>query len=127
MVHAAIYDAVEAIDGRFKPYYVVIPGASGSPASSTASPRRPESRTRAYTTYLANNGLADNDPGVLVGQEAAAGIIAPRANDGSYPANPEVFTGGTGPGEWRPTLGTLTPMLIPWLATVTPFTLREPT
>lgn len=36
MVHAAIYDAVEAIDGRFKPYYVVIPGASGSPAAATA-------------------------------------------------------------------------------------------
>lgn len=30
MVHAAIYDAVEAFDQRFEPYHVVIPGASGS-------------------------------------------------------------------------------------------------
>src|SRR5882762_9228962 len=37
MVHAAIYDAVEAIDGRFEPYFVSIPGASGSPAAATAS------------------------------------------------------------------------------------------
>src|ERR1044072_450452 len=36
MVHAAIYDAVEAIDGRFEPYAVEIPWASGSPAAATA-------------------------------------------------------------------------------------------
>jgi hypothetical protein len=135
-VHAAIYDAVEAIDGRFKPYYVVIPRASGSPAAATAKaahdvlvdrfPAQAAALDTAYHTYLANNGLAEDDPGVLVGQKAAAGIIALRANDGSFPANPEVFTGGTGPGEWRPTPGTMTPMLIPWLATVTPFTLKDP-
>jgi hypothetical protein len=136
MVHAAIYDAVEAIDGRFKPYYVVIPGASGSPASATAKaahdvlvnrfPAQAAALDATYSTYLASNGLADDDPGVLVGQVAAAGIIALRANDGSYPPNPEVFIGGTDPGEWRPTPGTMTPMLVPWFATVTPFTLREP-
>src|SRR6267378_504106 len=32
-VQIAVYDAVEAIDGRFKPYHVHIPGASGSPAA----------------------------------------------------------------------------------------------
>lgn len=136
VVHAAIYDAVEAIDGRFKPYYVVIPGASGSPAAATAKaahdvlvnrfPAQAPALDTVYHTYLANNGLAETDPGVLVGLEAAAGIIALRANDGSFPANPEVFTGGTDPGEWRPTPGTMTPMLVPWLATVTPFTLKEP-
>jgi hypothetical protein len=30
MVQAAVYDAVESIDGRFQPYHVRVPGASGS-------------------------------------------------------------------------------------------------
>src|ERR1700682_6446175 len=34
MVQAAVYDAVEAITGRFRPYHVHIPGASGSPAAA---------------------------------------------------------------------------------------------
>ena len=37
MVQAAVYDAVEAIDRRFKPYHVKIPGASGSPDAARKS------------------------------------------------------------------------------------------
>jgi len=36
MVQAAVYDAVQAIDKRFQPYYVDIPGASGSPTAAAA-------------------------------------------------------------------------------------------
>src|ERR1700730_13773823 len=36
MVQAAVYDAVEAITGRFRPYHVHIPGASGSTAAAVA-------------------------------------------------------------------------------------------
>jgi hypothetical protein len=32
ILHAAIYDAVEAIHGKYRPYHVVIPGARRSPA-----------------------------------------------------------------------------------------------
>ncbi len=35
-VQVAVYDAVEAIDGRFKPYHVHIPGAFGSLAAAVA-------------------------------------------------------------------------------------------
>ena len=56
----------------------------------------------AYANYLINNGTCRvNDPGIVVGQQAAMNIIRPRANDGAFPANPEIFTGGTEPGEWR--------------------------
>ena len=143
MVQAAVYDAVIAIDRRFKPYATEIPGASGSPAAAAARaahdvlvnrfPSQTASLDTTYQNYLANNGLAPNDPGVVVGQTAAAGIIALRANDGSYPPNPPPFTGGTDPGVWRPTPSYLpgppaseAPMLIPWFATVTPFTLECP-
>src|SRR5687767_9905506 len=35
-VHAAIYDAVQAIEKDYQPYYVDMPGASGSTAAATA-------------------------------------------------------------------------------------------
>src|SRR3979490_3225104 len=36
MVQAAVYDAVVAITGRFRPYHVHIPGASGSADAAVA-------------------------------------------------------------------------------------------
>jgi hypothetical protein len=77
-----------------------------------------------YQDYLASHGLAENDPGVFVGQEAAAGIIALRALDGSFPIPPPVDTGGTGAGEWRPTLPAFASFAAPWLDTVAPFTMK---
>ena len=142
-VQVAVYDAVEAIDGRFKPYHVHIPGAFGSPAAAVAKaahdvlvnrfPLQTMFLDATYHNYLAINGLAEDDPGVAVGKQAAAGIIALRANDGSFPPNQLPFTGGTGVGVWRPTPSYLpgpppafSPALAPWLATVTPFTLKSP-
>ena len=137
MVQAAVYDAVVAIEGGFKPYAVRIPGAHGSTAAAVAKATRdvlvnrfPSATTvasvdAAYHSYLSAHGIAEDDPGVAVGQQAAAGIIARRANDGSFPANPPPFTGGTQPGEWRPTPPAFAPMLAPWLGSVTPFTLKS--
>lgn len=137
MVHAAIHDAVQAYDGRFEPYAVDIAGASGSPVAAVAKaahdvlvalfPAKTESLGTNYDAYLANHGLPQNDPGVSVGQLAAAAIIALRANDGSWPANPPIFMGGTKPGEWRPTPPAFASMAVPWLGAVTPFTLKDST
>jgi hypothetical protein len=147
MVHAAIYDAVQAIEGRFKPYHVKIPKATGSPAAATAKaghdvlvslfPAQTALVDQRYHDYLALHGLAETDPGVAVGAKAAAGILALRSNDGRFPMPPPPpFIGGTAPGVWRPTesfIGTppgpppsFAPMAIPWLGTVKPFTLKRP-
>jgi hypothetical protein len=81
----------------------------------------------AYHNYLAAHGLSETDPGVAVGAQAAAGIIALRACDGSFPIiPPPPFVGGTAIGMWRPTPPAFAPMLAPWLANVTPFTLTRP-
>lgn len=144
MVQAAVYDAVQAIDKRFKPYHVEIPGASGSPEAATAKaahdilvnlfPAQAVSLDATYAQYLLNHGIAPNDPGVAVGATAAAGIIALRANDGRFPPNQVPFVGSTDIGKWRPTesfIGTppappsFAPMLTPWLANVTPFTMKS--
>jgi hypothetical protein len=86
-----------------------------------------------YNTYLTNNGISATDPGLAVGEKAAAAVIALRANDGAFPTvAPPPFTGGNQPGVWRPTpsynTGTpaaFSPMAAPWLATVTPFAVKS--
>jgi PAP2 superfamily len=141
MVHAAMHDAVQAIEGRFRPYCAAIPNASGSPiaAGATAAhdvlvslfPAQTGTLNSIYDRYLAALGLT-GDPGVLVGQQAAVCILNLRVGDGRFPPNPEPFYGGTRPGEWRPTSflpgppPVPVPMVTPWVATVTPFTLRHP-
>jgi len=135
MVHLAIHDAVQAYQHRFDSYNVPITGAAGSPAAAVAKaahdvlvnrfPSLAGSVDTAYTNFLNAHSLSPNDPGTFVGQQAAINIINRRANDGSFPANPEIFTGGTGPGQWRPTGPAFAPMAAPWLGGVTPFALKD--
>ncbi|HKX28550.1 MAG TPA: vanadium-dependent haloperoxidase [Blastocatellia bacterium] len=136
MVQAAVYDAVQAIERRSEPYYVEINGASGSPVAAAAKaahdvlvhrfPAQAVSLDIIYQQYLVDRGLSVNDPGAEVGARAAAGIIALRACDGSFPALTPPFIGGTDPGAWRPTPPAFLPMAAPWLGSVTPFTLTRP-
>jgi hypothetical protein len=137
MVQLAIYDGVQAIEGRYEPYAIVIPGATGSPVAAAAKaahdvlvnrfPAQQGSLDATYAKYLADRGLSSSDPGVGVGVKAAAGIIALRAGDKSFPTtNQPPFVGGTDLGEWRPTPPGNAAMAFPWLATVRPFTMRRP-
>ena len=137
VVQIAVHDAVQAYQHRFEPYATSIAGASGSPIAAVAKaahdvlvnrfPAQSQALDSAYLNYLTNNGLATNDPGVLVGEQAAAGIINLRADDGSFPLNFPAFVGSTDPGMWRPTPPAFAPMAAPWLAAVTPFALKDPT
>ena len=136
VVHAAMHDAIQATERRFESYAVAIPNASGSPVAAAATaahdvlvarfPLQAGTLDTALHDYLDGLGLL-GDPGVAIGQQAAVAILNLRANDGSFPPDPEVFIGGTGPGEWRPTLPAFAPMAAPWLGAVTPFTLKDST
>jgi hypothetical protein len=143
IVQAAVHDAVQAIDKRFKPYTTSIAGATGSPDAAAAKaahdvlviilPDQAAALATTYQEYLAAHGLAQDDPGVSAGQSAAAGVLGLRANDGRLPTPPPPpFVGGTAPGAWRPTPSLQpppppsdTPMMTPWLGTVVPFTLQS--
>ena len=143
IVQAAVHDAVQAIDQRFEPYHVEIPGASGSPEAAAAKaahdvlvnilPGQAASLDNTYHEYLAAHDLDEDDPGVLAGELAAAGLLALRANDGRLPNPlPPPFTGGTDPGVWRPTPSFLpgpppsfAPMVTPWFGQVPPLTLKS--
>jgi len=135
MVHAAIHDAVQAYEKRFKHYAVHIGEATGSPVAAAARAARdvlvnrfPLQTATIHGKYLAfltsHGGLTEADEGTLVGQQAAAGIIVRRTGDGSYPTPPPPpDLGGTGAGQWRPTPPALAAFSTPWLGAVEPFTM----
>lgn len=141
VMHIAIHDAVQAYQRRFKTYNARIHRASGSPIAAVAAAAHDVLVSRfqipapmpgliaqvdtAYTNYLISKGLAVNDPGVAVGQQAALNAILNRANDGSFPSNPEVWVGVNEIGQWRSTPPLLLPMAAPWMGQVTPFAQKD--
>ncbi|MEY2483726.1 MAG: hypothetical protein QOK24_2254 [Verrucomicrobiota bacterium] len=142
IVHAAIYDGIMAIDGRYQPYYVQIPNASGSMDAACAKaghdilvylfPAQSGQLDADYNAYLAQHNISPSDPGVAVGAQAAAGIAALRSNDGRFPPSPPPYFGNTGTGQWRPTPSyepggppSNAPGLTPWVADVRPFTFND--
>lgn len=138
MAHAAMYDAVQAIEKKYQPYLIDIPGATGSPSAAAAKaahdvlvnrfPAQAAALGVLYQNYLVANGISPTDPGIAVGATAAAGIIAARSCDGAFPnPAPPPFTGGTGIGVWRPTPPANSAMNPgPWLGVVAPFTMTRP-
>lgn len=143
IVHLAIYDAVESIDRRYEPYHVQVVDAHGSMSAAAAKaghdvlvglfgPAQTSTIDTAYTNYLTTNGINPLDPGVTVGAQAAASILALRSNDGRFPLNLPPFLGSPAIGQWRPTPSLLpgpppsfAPGLTPWVASVTPFTMKS--
>ena len=119
MVHGAIYDAVNAIDGGYQPFLPDLqpasPSASVDAAVATAAhdvlvglvtdPPLPEAVvTRLDGLYeealAAIPDGADKTDGIAAGAAAAAAMLAARADDGRYV--PFSHPVGDQPGEWRP-------------------------
>lgn len=137
-VHAAQYDAVQAIERDYEPYRVTdVPNAAGSPIAAAVKAARDvllaRFPTRAaiiqgqYDTYLINNGIDPNDPGIAVGTYVAARLIAYRSCDDSLPApRPESYVGGTAMGQWRPTPGVTAMKPGEWQGNITPFFMTRP-
>jgi hypothetical protein len=135
MTHAAIYDALNAIDRRYRPYALdrrAEPGASPEAAVAAAAHDvlvallRTQLATldAAYESSLA--GIADGPAktdGIAIGQAAAAAILALRDADGS--SAPMPYTPGTGPGDYQLTPPNFAPAVLPGWGNVTPFALTR--
>src|SRR5262245_44021189 len=132
---AAVYDAVVAIAGRYQPYQLNLarrPGASLDAAVATAAhhvlvlyfPAQQVALDTDYATALAGilDGAAKTD-GIAVGQEAAAGIIALRHDDG-LGADIGFTMPPPAPGVWQLPAGQAP--LVPWLSQLRPFMLESP-
>jgi hypothetical protein len=140
MVHAAVYDAVNAIDGGHQPYvsspaaepwysqdaaaaaaarHVLVNGGLGVPAA-----RLPVIEAAYDATLLPIPDGPAKAGGIATGESAAANLLAARAGDGRF--GQFRFAESTLPGEWQlvPPATVTDPGA--WLKDVTPFVLRNP-
>jgi hypothetical protein len=133
-VHLAIYDAVVAIEGRYRPFAVrpaaPAAGTSADAAVSAAAhgvlralfPSRSAVYQPAYDQRLA---MIPDGPartmGVALGAEVAAGIVRLRADDGRDVIL-QPYVSGTAPGQFRSV--NPTPLLRHFVA-IRPFTLNS--
>lgn len=140
IVHIAMYDAVNAIEGQYKSYTGIgrapaaasLGAAISQAAHDTLAALFP-SQTSALDAVLAGD-LAQvaegpmKESGVDVGKRAAAAILTMRANDGSERAEPRVgieFMTSNDPGKWRQDPISLIPLAVgAYWGEVTPFVMK---
>jgi hypothetical protein len=142
MVHGAIYDAVNAIDGGHEPYLPGLPSAPGAskaaavaaaahdvlmelPAPPPGNPAPMRANVAAlYLDYVGEIPDGDaKDQGIAIGQAAAAAMNEARDDDGRFEGTP-LWPVGTLKGEWRP-VETANANVFAWVANVDPFTLKS--
>ena len=131
IVQLAVFDAVNSITGKYRPYLAIIsapPGASPEAAAVAAAHRTLVTLYPAATAALdvaeavSSSAISDGQAkteGVAVGEAAASAILALRANDGSGLVVP--YTPGSDPGDWQPTPPAFAPALLPSWGQVTTF------
>jgi hypothetical protein len=138
MMHAAIYDAVNAIDRTHKPYFIRLSGVPRSASQDAAAaaaahdvlvalyPNFQSTLDSQLQTSLAPipEG-ADKSAGVQAGKTVAAQILALRKHDGSD-AQPIPYVFGTAPGAYQSTPPNFPkqPQFTHW-SHVTPFALER--
>src|SRR3954451_15662184 len=132
MVHVAMFDAVNSIERRYRPYLVQLTApkttsqeASAATAAATVlvalRPQTAGEVQAALAAYLATiaDGEAKSD-GIKLGEAVATKILQARANDGANA--PDAYRPKTKPGVYVPTPITVASV---WPA-VTPFALTKP-
>jgi hypothetical protein len=114
MLHVAMFDAVNAVDGKYKPYRFKLTAdkdASKEAAAAAAAhavlvalhPDHKASLDSALKASLAP--IAEGEPkakGIGVGQKAATEVLTSRANDGA--SAPETYRPHAAPGVYVPTV-----------------------
>src|SRR6266511_1141810 len=137
IVQGAVYDAVNAIDGGYRPYLsrpAANPWDSKEAAAATAAfkvlawlfPGQLGTLQPTYDAYVAalpDVPAGSKAAGVAVGEAAAAAMIAARTNDGRG-GGPGTLV-GTVPGVWRPTIPFFAQDPAPWVGEVRPFLLPD--
>jgi hypothetical protein len=132
ILHTAMFDAVNSVERRYKPYKVRLAATSDTSKEAAAAaaaatvliklfPDAAADVQATLTSYLAT--LPDGEAkskGVELGQEVAAKILEARDKDGATTA--DAYRPKTKPGAYIPT-----PITYGWaLATMTPFALASP-
>ncbi len=132
-VHVAMFDAVNSIDRRYRPYMLQLPAAKETSQEAAAAaaaaavlaglhPNAADEMKAALAATLAtiSPGTARDD-GIRLGEAVAAAIVAERSRDGANAA--DAYRPKTRPGVYVPTPITASSM---W-PNVTPFAMTSPT
>ena len=132
IVHAAMFDAVNSIEPRYRPYLVQLPAdraaskeaaaaAAAAAVLATIDAKATGEMRVALASYLASipDGAAKSE-GVKLGEAVAARVLDARANDGSNAADD--YRPRTTPGVYVPTPIMRGPM---W-PSVKPFAMANP-
>jgi hypothetical protein len=136
MVHGAVYDAVNAIDGGHEGYLlsarVARPTDSQDAAAAVAAHRvlvrlvpaqQPVLDARLAASLAAIPDGRSKTRGIAVGEAAAAAMVAARTDDGRF--GTPGFPISTAPGVWRPVLPAFGNDPNGWLRNVDPFLIRS--
>src|SRR5882724_1515143 len=123
IVHIAIYDAVNAIDGGYEGYLTQRNGPNGGSDVVAAAQAAHDSlvalypdRTAIFDAALSlslarvPDGSAQNK-GIALGRDSAKHILAARENDGADDL--VSYTPGTAPDDWQQTPPGFAPALLP--------------
>jgi hypothetical protein len=128
IVHTAMFDAINSIEGRYTPYKfkVSAPAGSSSEAAGAAAAHAalvglfPEQKAALDASYAASVAQipdgAGKTSGIAVGEEVAAKVLAWRATDGADAAN--TYRPVTTPGVYVVTalpFGTQWGSVTPWV------------
>jgi hypothetical protein len=136
-MNLAVYNAVNAIDGRFRPYKYSLNAPAGASADAAVVeagyrmlvyllPDQATFLTAQYNSSLA--AIPDGDAktkGQILGLASANALIALRANDGRGASMPYTFPSVPTPGIWILTPGATVPQT-PWVGQMRPFTFDDP-
>ena len=131
IMHAAMFDAVNSIERRYRPYLVQLPadaGASKEAAAVAAAgavltvlyPQDATLKEKLASSLAAIPDGPAKSAGIRLGQEVAAKVLAARANDGANA--PDAYRYRTSPGVYVPT-----PIVVSstW-PSLTPFAMKSP-
>ena len=132
-MHIAMYDAVNAIDGRYSEFAVHpshVPAGSSKDAAAIAAAYRvlialfPTQQVVLDANYAASlAAIPDSQEkadGIAIGAEVASLFLASRVGDGRDA--PVTYTSGSGPGAWVPT--SPAPPIVVYLSQMRPFAMR---
>lgn len=144
MVHAAMFDAMNAIRPQYTSALVSLSGIRGYASREMAGAQAahdvlvalfPAKQAALDASLAATAEQIPDDPpqgkqpkarGIAVGQQAAAAVLALRADDHAFEVTPYVQQ-PAGPGVYQFTPGcTAANMSVPGWGNVTPFTLPDP-
>lgn len=142
MVHVAMFDAINLIEGGYAPYIVGDPSqlptdftsasavaAAATAAYDVAAAIYPESRERAVWVATLAESLATvpegdvKQRGIEVGRAVAASLLAMRAGDGANAVTNHPT--GNLPGQWNRTAPAFLPPLVPHWADVKPMAVDD--